>query len=100
METFRLPSNDERFTALTPQEALRQVLLVEAIKADRADRLRAKQEAALGLERAPEVTTHAPEDAERIAGTAHLTGDPEFDAVELQETDPLRDLPRITVKRA
>lgn len=60
---------------------------------------RAREQAA-GIERAPEVTEIRGEEAEKLAGP-HLTGDPEFDAIELMETDPLRDLPRVrvTVKR-
>lgn len=35
------------------------------------------------------------EDAKSVADDPHLTGDPEFDAVELAETDPTRKLRRV-----
>jgi len=75
-------------------------VLVEAFKAERADRIKRAREDAAGLDRAPEVTQVRGEDAEAVGGP-RLTGDAEFDSIELMETDPLRDLPRVrvTVKR-
>ena len=37
-------------------------------------------------------TTRTDEEARRLADTPHLTGDPEWDAVELAETNPDRPL--------
>lgn len=73
------------------------MLLVEAIKAERADRIKKAREHAAGIERPPEVREIRGEEAEKLGGP-HLTGDPEFDAIELQETDPTRDLPRVRVR--
>jgi hypothetical protein len=72
------------------------VLLVEAIKAERAERIKRAREDAAGIERPAEVKEIRGEEAEKLAGP-HLTGDPEFDAIELMETDPTRDLPRVKV---
>jgi hypothetical protein len=76
------------------------VLLVEALRAEKAERIKRAAEDRAGIERPPEVKEIRGEEAEALAGP-HLTGDPEFDAIELMETDPLRDLPRrpVTVKR-
>ena len=38
----------------------------------------------------PEVVVRDDEEARALADTPHLTGDPEWDAVELAETDPTR----------
>jgi hypothetical protein len=40
----------------------------------------------------PEVETVTGKEAERVADVPHLTGDPEWDAIELAETDPTRPL--------
>ena len=39
-----------------------------------------------------EVTVRSDEEAQKLADTPHLTGDPEWDAIELAATDPSRPL--------
>jgi hypothetical protein len=45
-------------------------------------------------EDSPDVTVRTDPEARRLADTPHLTGDPEWDAAELAETDPTRSLLR------
>jgi hypothetical protein len=38
----------------------------------------------------PDVTVRTDPEARKLADTPHLTGDPEWDEIELRETDPTR----------
>lgn len=90
-DTFKLPMNDERLMALTPREALTQVLAIEALAQRREEaRKRAmKGRRMFDLDEPPTPgETKRDSEAQKLADTPHLTGDPEWDAVELAETDP------------
>jgi hypothetical protein len=94
-ETFKLPQSDERLLSLTPHEALEQVLALEALASIRnegAERARKQRDMLddkpVEIER--EVITGA--QGEAVADKPHLTGDPEWDEIELLETDPSRPL--------
>lgn len=97
-ETFKLPLNDERLLALTPREALEQVFAVEALAQRRLDAIKRARHGYATFDRdaPPETEVRRDEDARKLADTPHLTGDPEWDAVELAETDPSR--PPLTMK--
>lgn len=88
--------------ALTLREAAEQLFGLQAIreyfderaKNRRDDEDNAADDDMRGWEekmRAPPITkVRDDEEARRLADTPHLTGDPEWDAIELAETDPSR----------
>lgn len=99
--------NDERLLRLTAREALEQVHAVAALKElirDQREQVReqepseqdfALQQGALGGETIPSMaktSTRVDKAAREIADTAHLTGDPEWDGLELLELDPATPL--------
>lgn len=89
--TFNLPPNDERLSALMLHEALEQVLARKALEEEHAKaaalQMRRKLASQMrALDDNVEVDTS--EEARELADTPHLTGDPEWDAIELAETDP------------
>lgn len=89
METFRLPASDERFSRLTTLEALEQVMLVTATKEWQAELRKRRQGPYYDDTRIePEVEVKTDEEAQLLADTAHLDGDPENDEIELAETAP------------
>lgn len=90
-EKYSLPPNDERLLSLTLKEAAEQVFEQEAFKTYARERWRS-QNPEFEDWGEPEVETHTGEAAKKIADTPHLTGDPEWDAIELAETDPRRPL--------
>lgn len=93
-EKYNLPPNDERLLSLTLREAAEQVFAQNAVR----EYLREKQERIeshshvdpYDFSSQPEVKTAKGEKARKLADRPHLTGDPEFDAIELAETDPTR----------
>jgi hypothetical protein len=104
---FRLPPNDPRLLQVTIREALEQVhgvAAVEQLTTERATEQRAVVQQAQKVPRflggdsaamleashdAPvQATTRTDSEARSVADTPHLTGDPEWDALELAETDP------------
>lgn len=90
-EAFNLPPNDERLLSLTAHEALEQVEAREALADIRAEARRRKKHAEDFFEDKPVVSEKkliTGKEAEQIADKPHLTGDPEWDAIELAETDP------------
>ena len=64
---------------------------LESIRADERERAKQRALAMLGDPTVLEKTVKTDDEARRLADTPHLTGDPEFDAIELAETDPSRD---------
>lgn len=84
---------------MTAKEALEQVRGVAAIESIRNDRT----EAAMRSRLPPEMRDRLPARAsvltdaksQQLADTPHLTGDPEWDAIELAETDPSKEPLRI-----
>jgi hypothetical protein len=93
-EKFGLPPNDARLLSLTLREAAEQVFELRAFNQyieDRAEKTETKSTSWSDFDTpVAEVRTDAA--ARAIADTPHLTGDPEWDAVELAETDPSRPL--------
>ncbi len=96
---FSLPPNDERFLRLTVREAAEVVTGMEQLEAERLDEVdkvfgprgRRRSPIVMGEEfshpdGAQEVRTD--EAARALADTPHLTGDAEWDAMELEATDP------------
>lgn len=82
--TFNLPPNDERLSRLTIGDALEQIYARQALDeavAKRIEDARKKQE-----EGETESNIRTDDKARAIADAPMLTGDPEFDAVELAET--------------
>ncbi len=98
-ETFNLPPNDARLLKLTPREAYEQVRMVTAIKRLKAQAITegmqnataAAQVDPYGGPSKPVVKTVMGFDAEKIADKPLLTGDPEWDAVEREETAEFRE---------
>lgn len=88
METFNLPDSDERFLRLTAREAMEQILLKRAISAHLQDLKKAAEAPDEGEDPQREVRTD--EEGQQLADTPHLTGDPEFDAIELSEAGDVR----------
>jgi hypothetical protein len=112
---FKLPPSDERLSRVTAREALEQVHGVAAIEQLAHEAQQARKPAAPAAhtkvpqlppmsqpqprfiggkdlsdvlpQQAEMVTKRGPE-AQAIADVPHLTGDPEWDALELAETDP------------
>jgi hypothetical protein len=83
-EKFQLPPNDERLLSLTLREAAEQVFGMQALERITAERSKVRDPDD------PEFIDRNDDEARLIADTPHLTGDPEWDALELAETDPLR----------
>ena len=94
VEKFNRPPNDGRLLSLTLREAAEQVFEQTAFSSYMKKRAGQKAPAWRDVDEwaAPEVETVTGEEAERIADVPHLTGDAEWDAVELAETDPTRAL--------
>lgn len=95
-DTFKAPPNDPRLMELTPREALEQVLAIYSLERRRSEAQEKRMEAlnrrsSAGIE-GPTATILPKERAIELADTPHLTGDPEFDAVELAETAPGKKL--------
>ena len=97
---FNLPPNDERLCTLTEREALEQILMVHAAKSIKAewekeklDKVKTEIEQMIDPTKPmkPVVKTVIGLDAEKIADEPRLTGDPEWDAVELAETNPNKE---------
>jgi len=82
---------------LTARDALEQVIGIDALRQHQAEEARKQTPGAIRETGTPEVLTRTDDEAREIADTPHLTGDPEFDAVELAETDPSR--PRLKAVR-
>lgn len=94
-EKFNLPPNDERLLRLRVSEAIEQVLALEAIglqRSEAAERAAFHSVALAGGDTTPFVKkeVRTDDEARSIADTPHLTGDPEWDAIELEMTDPNR----------
>ena len=96
---FNLPPNDERCLRATAREALEHIngmIAIEQIRADHSKRRDSAAEVeraqleAMGLSPQARIETKTGADARAIADKPHLTGDPEWDALELAETDPTR----------
>jgi len=101
-QTFQLPPNDERYLRLSVREAIEQILLRRTLLAKQAqaqekamaDLLAARRHAApdpFSPEHEADVRIADDAAAADIADTPRLTGDPEWDAIELAETDPDRE---------
>lgn len=90
VERFNLPPNDARLSSLTLREAAEQVFEQRAfgLFMDK----RAEKDKDRFDEDDPFFETRTDEEARTLADTPHLTGDPEWDAIELAETDPTRPL--------
>lgn len=86
MEEFRLPPSDERFSRLTRREVLEQLALAQVIR----DWREAQRKGHAGTPDNPSRSYQTDKEAQKLADTPHYTGDPEFDAVEAQETDPTK----------
>jgi hypothetical protein len=94
-ETFNLPPNDERLLALTAREAYEQVLQSRAIQKIQTEEAEKAPKPTDVLDpdtpMKPVVKTVTGKEAEEIADVPRFTGDPEWDAVEREETDPFRE---------
>ncbi len=96
-ETFNLPQNDERLLSLTITEAMQQLLARNALvemRSERAERLVARRDAidAADMNRPAKSEVRDDAEAQELADKPHLTGDAEWDAMELAATDPSRPL--------
>lgn len=84
---------------MTAREALEQVrgvAVVEAIRSDRtADALRSRLPPELRDRLPARASVRNDPASQRLADTPRLTGDPEWDAIELAETDPSKEPLRI-----
>jgi len=80
---FKLPPNDERLLCLTAKEAIEDVLKVQAYE----NWIEEKHAEERGLKTKPPAV-YSDEEARKLADTPHLTGDPEWDEIELAETSP------------
>lgn len=78
--------------SLTLREAAEQVFELQAYQNHMEKRAEHDPKNARFDEDNPEFETRSDEAAQLIADTPHLTGDPEWDAIELAETDPSRPL--------
>jgi hypothetical protein len=95
-ETFSLPPNDERLLRLTVKEALEQILMRRAVQKAQAKEFQEKARPTLETlnQDSPikaEVETVTGKEAEKVADKPNYTGDPEWDAIEREETDPFRE---------
>jgi uncharacterized membrane protein len=90
--TFKRPMNDEHVMRLTPFEALEHVLAQQALNERESESFERK----MGSATHPKTEVKRDADAARLADSPHLTGDPEWDEVELAETAP--DKPPLTMK--
>lgn len=91
--TFKRPMNDEHVMRLTPFEALEHVLAQQVL----AERESASFERKMsGTAASPKTEVKRDADAAKLADSPHLTGDPEWDEIELAETAP--DKPPLTMK--
>ena len=95
MTTFNLPQNDPRLLQLSEREAFDQVLLFQAMNSLKRDHeLEATKEAAENFKHKDEYLGGGParrkvvtgEKAVELADKPKLTGDPEWDAIEVEET--------------
>lgn len=86
-ERFNLPPNDGRLLSLSIREAIEQVNGIAAIREHIADHT--KRPRSFDDQRV-EVREREGDEAKAVADVPHLTGDPEWDAIELEETDPTR----------
>ena len=83
--------------SLTLREAIEQLLGMNAIQ-EYLEEQRDNQDSDTPLHQLldrdghgpPDVTVRTGEEARKLADTPHLTGDPEWDEIELRETDPSR----------
>ncbi len=100
--TFNLPPNDPRLLRLSAREALDQMILFRAAKSIEADNFAAavkKDRTQQDSDKDPyspnfraKTKTVTGAEAEKIADhQLELTGNAEWDAVELAETDPMRE---------
>ncbi len=78
---YKLPPNDPRLLSLTVKGALEQLHADEALK----------RYAKGGRTDSGETQVYDDETAREIADTPQLTGDPEWEAMELAETNPAKD---------
>ena len=78
---FRIPPNDDRLLRLSDREIAEHVTLVRAMEVLMAEKTKESDNKIPTLPSEP-VIVRGPE-AEAIADVATLTGDPEFDAIEL-----------------
>ena len=96
---FKIPPTDPRFLQLSERELLEQVFLIRALESIQSDYVR---EATNAPTPDPTSDPFSPaykvkekvvlgKDAEKLSDQPRLTGDPEWDAVELAETDGLRE---------
>ena len=93
VEKFNLPPNDVRLSQLTLREAAEQVFEQQAFGQFMDKRAERKRTPRFDFdEGVTEAEVRTDEEARVLADTPHLTGDPEWDAIELAETDPRRPL--------
>jgi len=78
--------------SLTAREVAEQLNGLAAIDMLRAERVESEIEQTKILS---DPRARTDENAASIADTPHLTGDPEWDAIELSETDPMKERLRI-----
>lgn len=88
--------------SLTAREAMTHVIAKQAVEDIASDRLKERRAAEEAKERRfntntlgpikPEVSVRRGSEAQRIADEPLLTGDPEWDAIELAATDPSKPL--------
>lgn len=84
--TFKIPPNDERLLQLRESEVVEQLAGQLAVDEERAARL---QEARRGDPDGPaQVEENTGEEAANLADKPYLTGDPEWDAMEIEATSP------------
>lgn len=100
--TFNLPPNDPRLLQVSVREALDHLILHRAAKSIEADNLAAAAKKARTRQGGsddpyspnfrPETKTVVGKKAEKVADKPlPMTGNAEWDAVELAETDPMRE---------
>ena len=95
---FNLPPNDERLLRVTAREALEHINGMIAIDQIMAERVKERTQYDVerahfekhGLDLPPKIETKMGKEAQAVADAPHLTGDPEWDALELAETDPTK----------
>ena len=84
---FNLPPNDARLLRVTPREAIEHLNGLAALEQLAADRAGKRMPGRSG---AMDTQTRFDEEAQSFADSPHYTGDPEWDALEDQETDVTR----------
>lgn len=90
-KTFKVSPLDEKFSQVTVREAMELIHGATALDEVIADRLREKEKTQTKMRLGDtEVTVRRDDEARKLADTPHLTGDPEWDAIELAATDPSR----------